>query len=80
MDSFMQDDSKEQLLTPQQVSEWLQVKVSTVYKWTKDKYIPHIKLGGAYRGSVRFDRQVVDRWIKRRARRGRETYRLEVES
>jgi excisionase family DNA binding protein len=68
----------EQLLTPQQVSEWLQVKLSTIYKWTAIGYIPYVKLGGKTRGSVRFQPGEVERWIKRRSRRGRNSYRLDV--
>ena len=66
----------EQLLTPQQVSEWLQVKLSTIYKWTAVGYIPHVKLGGKIHGSIRFEPGAVERWIKRRSRRGRNSYRL----
>ena len=66
----------EQFLTPQQVSEWLQIKLSTVYKWTHVGYIPYIKLGGKIKGSVRFDRLELERWLKRRSRRGRSSYRM----
>ena len=69
----------EQLLTPQQVSEWLQVKLSTVYKWVAIRYIPHVKLGGKVKGSVRFQPGEVERWIKRRSRRGRNSYRLDID-
>ena len=70
--------SKEQLLTPQQLSEWLQIKLSTIYKWTHSGYIPFIRLGGA-RGSLRFSRPVVEQWLKRRSTRGRNTYKLQVD-
>ena len=66
----------EQFLTPQQVSGWLQIKLSTVYKWTHVGYIPCIKLGGKVKGAVRFNREEVERWLKRKARRGRATYTL----
>ena len=69
----MSDQSKEQLLTPKQLSEWLQIKPSTVYKWTHYGFIPHVKLGGA----VRFDRETVESWIKRRSKRGRNSYKLD---
>lgn len=69
----------EQLLTPQQLSEWLQIKLSTVYKWTHAGYIPVIKLGGNARGSIRFSKEDVDRWLKRRSKRGRNTYRLDTD-
>jgi excisionase family DNA binding protein len=69
----------EQLLTPQQLSDMLQIKLSTIYKWTHAGYIPMIKLGGNTRGSVRFNREEVDRWLKRRSKRGRNTYRLDTD-
>ncbi len=69
----------EQLLTPQDVSKLLQIKLSTIYKWTSSGYIPCVKLGGKIRGSVRFERFKIMRWLRKRARRGRETYRLDIE-
>ena len=74
----MLEQSKEQLLTPKQLSEWLQIKLSTIYKWTHVGYIPCIKLGGKVTGSVRFDREEVERWIKRRSKRGRNRYAIET--
>jgi excisionase family DNA binding protein len=35
----------ERFLTPKQVSEILQVRLSTVYFWTSAEFIPHFKLG-----------------------------------
>jgi excisionase family DNA binding protein len=75
----MEQQNKNQLLTPQQLSEWLQIKLSTIYKWTHVGYIPCIKLGGSVRGSVRFERGEVERWIKRRTQRGRNTYKFEID-
>ncbi len=69
----------EQLLTPKQLSEWLQIKLSTIYKWSHSGYIPCIKLGGQNRGSLRFSRGDILPWLKRRTRRGRSTYRLETD-
>jgi excisionase family DNA binding protein len=69
----------EQLLTPQDVSKLLQIKLSTIYKWTSSGYIPCVKLGGKVRGSVRFVRLEIMRWVRKRARHGRDTYRLDIE-
>ena len=67
-----QNNNHESLLTLKQLSEWLQIKPSTIYKWTHFGYIPHIKLGK----SVRFERIQVERWYRRRQRKGRAQIRL----
>ena len=72
-------DYNEQLLTPKQLSEWLQIKLSTIYKWSHSGYIPCIKLGGQEKGSLRFSRADILPWLKRRTKRGRSTYRLEAD-
>ena len=69
----------ERLLTPEELSKWLNIKLSTIYKWTAMGYIPCVKLGGKVRGSVRFVRLEVQTWLRRRSRRGRSSYRLEAE-
>jgi excisionase family DNA binding protein len=69
----------EQLLTPKDLSKWLNVKLSTIYKWSAAGYIPLVKLGGKVRGSIRFSRVDIQRWLTRRSRRGRNTYKLEVD-
>jgi len=66
----------EQLLTPEELSKWLNTKLSTIYKWTSSGYIPYVKLGGKIRGSVRFVRLEIVTWLRRRSRRGRATYKL----
>ena len=35
----------QKLLTPQQVAELLEVKPSTIYQWTHQGFIPHVKIG-----------------------------------
>ena len=69
----------ERLLTAEELSKWLNIKLSTIYKWTAMGYIPCVKLGGRVRGSVRFVRLEVQTWLRRKSRRGRSTYRLEAE-
>ena len=68
----------EQLLTPEELAQWLNVKLSTVYKWVALRYIPFLKLGGKVKGSIRFIRIEVMRWLKQRARRGRNAYKPDV--
>jgi len=66
----------EQLLTPEDLSKWLNIKLSTIYKWSAMEYIPCVKLGGKIRGSIRFVRLEVITWLRRRSRRGRSTYKI----
>ena len=60
------------LLTPQQIAEILGVKPSTIYQWTHQWYIPHVKLGRL----VRFKEAEVTSWIDKRSNSGRKTMRL----
>jgi excisionase family DNA binding protein len=62
----------EQLLSPQQLGDLLQVKLSTIYKWVHYGYVPFIKIGSA----IRFKEQTIDMWIKKRERKGRTTYKI----
>ncbi|MFC1592660.1 helix-turn-helix domain-containing protein [Candidatus Omnitrophota bacterium] len=55
------------LLTPKQLSELLQVKLSTVYKWVHYGYVPHIKIGSL----IRFKADRVETWVKKREKKGR---------
>lgn len=53
----------DQLLTQQQVSEVLQIKVGTLQNWRADgEGPPFVKIGGA----VRYRRQDLDQWIESR--------------
>jgi len=62
----------ERLLTPQQLSELLQVKLSTVYKWTHYEYVPYIKLHGLRRFRV----SNIEKWLDKKDRQGRKTYKI----
>ncbi|MFQ5870167.1 MAG: helix-turn-helix domain-containing protein, partial [Candidatus Zixiibacteriota bacterium] len=35
----------DQLLTVEEIAEYLNLKPSTIYQWTHQGFIPHIKLG-----------------------------------
>lgn len=50
----------EKLLTAKQVSELLEVKVSTVYDWASQGTIPYVKLGRL----IRFKKPEVFRWVE----------------
>jgi excisionase family DNA binding protein len=49
-------------LTVDELSEYLAMPVATLYTWTHQRKIPHIKLG---RG-LRFDRLEIDKWLESR--------------
>lgn len=66
----------EQLLTPKQLAELLQIKLSTVYKWAHFGYIPHIKMGDL----IRFKEKRIEQWLDKRVRKGRASYRLDIDS
>jgi len=59
----------EKYLTPKQLSESLQVDLSTVYLWTHTEFIPHYKLGR----SVRFLEVDVQAWLQKRRQSDRTT-------
>jgi len=64
----------EKLLTPQQIADVLGVKLSTVYQWTHQQYIPHVKLGRL----VRFKEADIDKWLTQRSQAGRKTRKVDV--
>jgi len=46
---------------------------STIYDWTHADYIPHYK----FPKGLRFKPSEVERWLRRRQKRGRENYQVE---
>lgn len=62
------------MLNPEQVSELLQVKLSTIYQWTHQEYIPHYKVGRF----VRFNESEILRWLSRNERKGDARLRVAV--
>ena len=62
----------EKLLTIQQVRDILQVSKRTIYDWTHIGYIPHYKLPNG----VRFRKSEIERWLMKKRRSGRSTYRI----
>ena len=64
----------EKLLKIDQVSELLQISKSLVYKWVHYDYIPHYKVGRL----VRFNESEINKWLKRRLKKGRNQIRIET--
>jgi excisionase family DNA binding protein len=50
------------LLTVDELSQYMCTPVPTLYTWTHQKKIPHLKLGRA----LRFDRIEIDSWLQSR--------------
>jgi excisionase family DNA binding protein len=48
------------LLNVKEVSEWLQVKRSTIYLWAEQSMIPHMKLSRL----LRFDHDEIEAWLQ----------------
>jgi PTS system nitrogen regulatory IIA component len=57
----------EPLLTVEEIARYLKVRPSTIYQWTHQGFIPHIKLGNL----VRFRKSRVDEWLEKKALGGR---------
>ncbi len=64
----------EKFLTPKQLSELLQVDLSTVYLWTHTEFIPHYKLGRC----VRFIEKDVQEWLEKRRIKGRSGFKVSL--
>ena len=48
-----------EILTLEEVAQYLRLKPQTIYKWAQEKRIPAAKLGKEWR----FRRSVIDRWL-----------------
>ncbi len=58
-----QDAAAEKIfLRVEELSAYIGTPVATLYTWTHQKKIPHLKVGR----SVRFDRREIERWLKER--------------
>jgi len=66
----------DRLLTPKQLSELLQVSLSTIYKWVHYKYALYVKMGDL----IRFKEKRVEEWVGKKSRIGRASYKLDINS
>ncbi len=64
----------QRLLKPQEIADLLCVKPSTIYQWTHEDYIPHIKVGRF----VRFRENDVEEWIEKKNNCGRINRKVDV--
>ena len=64
----------EKLLTIQQLSELIQVSRNTIYEWTHISFIPHYK----FPKGVRFRVSDIEKWLKDKKRKGRNTREIKI--
>ena len=57
-------DASNEIMTVRQLAEYLRSHPSTIYRLLKNREIPVFRLGGNWR----FDRAVIDQWIKKTTR------------
>jgi len=67
MNSFMGEGSvggkgREDLLSIDELSQYLHVAPKTLRNWVSGKKVPYIKINGA----VRFSRKKIDKWLERK--------------
>ncbi len=53
---------EKRFLRIEELSEYMGTPVATLYTWTHQKKIPHLKMGR----SVRFDLREIEAWLKER--------------
>ena len=56
---YMQDKIKK-FMTEKELCEILQISTKTVYRYRKDKNLPHIKIGN----SIRYDVDEIKNWLE----------------
>ena len=70
----MNTEGMDRLLTYQQLAAWLQVSPGTLRNWVSQEFIPFVKVGRV----VRFDREAIERSIRKRSNPGRVSLRLDT--
>ncbi len=53
------ENKKNEILTLEEVAEYLRMKPQTIYTWAQEKKIPAVKLGKEWR----FKKSVIDKWF-----------------
>ena len=66
----------EKLLTIHQLSELIQIKPRTIYDWVHIGFIPHYR----FPKGVRFREKDVFEWLERRKRKGRKSYKIQIDN
>jgi len=60
----------EKLLTPEEISRILNVRLSTIYKWTHMGTIPYIKMGKF----IRFKEEDIKEWVGKKEVKNKHTH------
>jgi len=58
------EEGRERLLTPKDVSEMLQIRLSTIYHWVQTRAIPFFKIGR----HIRFKVRDLEKWLEKQRR------------
>ncbi len=54
------NENLKKLMTPEQLSKYLDIKIRTVYSYAQSGQIPGVKIGGQWR----FRQDDIDQWIE----------------
>ena len=54
-------DNPNEIMTLEEVAEYLRLKPQTIYSWAQEKKIPAAKLGKEWR----FKKSIIDKWFNR---------------
>lgn len=60
-----------ELLTVNDLADYLKISTSKIYKMTSEKEIPHIKIGN----TLRFDKKTIDKWLSEKNIRTNKDYK-----
>ncbi len=67
-------ESSLRLLNVQEIADLLGVKKSTIYQWTHQGFIPHVKVGKL----VRFKPDAVMKWVNEKETGGRKNRKYDI--
>jgi excisionase family DNA binding protein len=62
-----------EILTVEDLAQYLQITSLTVYRWVRVGKIPHIKLGGK---AIRFRKVDIDEWLKSKTQPAKENGKI----
>ncbi len=65
----------DKLLKACEAAELLNVAESTIYQWTSQGFIPHVKI----RNLVRFKAKDLEEWVSRLSTNGRTSCRIDID-
>lgn len=67
VENFHRGYQMSDVLTIDEVADWLRVHRTSLYRWVKTGTIPHFKVGNLYR----FNRASIEAWIRSESENGR---------